>query len=133
MKRTKSFVFAVLCAAFALTSCEKEPTSDNLIGTWEWTSSTTYDKDGNTTTEEASENNWQRITFTESKMTITNDELPNGLIPQTYTIVNDTIKTTAGAITYKIEKLTSRFLKLKLNKWDILDDGSYTIDNYKRK
>lgn len=133
MKKLTLFTFTVLCAVFTLTSCDKTPTSDNLIGTWEWTSSTTYNEDGTTITEEATKENWQRITFTESKMITTSDELPNGLIPQTYAIVNDTIKTTAGSITYKIEKLTSRILKLKLNKWDIFNDGNYTIDTYKRK
>ncbi len=132
MKRVASLVIAAICTAMLFTSCEKETSTENLIGTWEWTSSTTYNAAGKIGTEESNKNNWMRITFTESTMTITSDELPDGL-PQIYTVEDGTISTTGGIITYKIEKLTKNTLKLKMNKWEIIDDGTYTIYTYKRK
>ena len=132
MKKLASMAIAAICTVIAFTSCEQEHSTENLVGTWEWTSSTTYNEAGKIGTEDANETNWKRITFSESTMTIYSDETPSG-IPQVYSVEEGVISTTGGAFTYSIEKLTGSTLKLKFNKWEIIDDGTYTIETYRKK
>ena len=127
MKKFISYLSIVLCAVLSLSSCDKEEyTTNKLLGTWEWVSSITYNSDGTTETEYADDTNRDdmRMIITENVISRDGDTLP-------YTFDGKTIYVLRGLITFEIEKLTNKKLKLKSS--TIFDDEYYSIDNYIKK
>lgn len=127
MKKFISYLSIVLCAVLSLSSCDKEESTTNkLLGTWEWVSSITYYSDGTTETEYADDTNRDdmRMIITENVISRDGDTLP-------YTFDGKTIYVLGGLITFEIEELTNKKLKLKSS--TIYDDEYYSIDNYKKK
>lgn len=125
MKKFISYLSA-LCAVLLLSSCDKEEIIANkLLGTWEWVSSITYNSDGTTETEYADDANRYYMTITED--VISGDD--GVALP--YTFDGKTIYLLGGLATMEIEELTNK--KLKYRTSSIFNDGSYSIQEYRRK
>ena len=125
MKKFISYLSIALCAVLSLSSCDKEEiTVNKLLGTWEWVSSITYNSDGTTETEYADDTN-------KSYTTITEDVISDGDNAFPYTFDGKTIYVLGGLLTFEIEELTNKKLKLKSS--TAFDNESYSINEYKRK
>ena len=125
MKKFVSYLSIALCAVLSLSSCDKEEMAANkLLGTWEWVSTITYNSDGTIETEYADDTNRYYLTITEDVMSDSDDAFP-------YTFDGKTIYVLGGLVTFEIEELTNKKLKLKSS--SVFDDESYGIQEYKRK
>ena len=148
MKKTTLLIIAAFCATLALTSCEVEKSTNNLLGTWDLKSTTDYYENGRKETVEPKDGEWQRYTFTESTVRITSNGTPSSLplpylvedISLPYDVEEDDIVIRASvggfAVDFfelEIEKLTNSTLKIKIENPIELEDGiDYSISTYKR-
>ena len=134
MKKLTSFIAAAIIAVTTFTSCEVEKSANNLVGTWELRSTTVYYEDGKTETTKPAEGEWQKYTFTQSAVTITSNDAPNG-VPLPYTVEDDDIVIGLYGVGAKleIETLTNSTLKIKTNNPIETEDGvDHTISTYKK-
>lgn len=134
MKKITSFIMAACCAIMTFTSCEVEKSANNLVGTWELKSITTYYENGSTKTTKPAEGEWQKYTFTQSAVTITSHDAPNG-VPLPYTVEDDDIVIGIYGVGLKLEidELTNKTLKIKTNNPIETENGvDYTISTYKK-
>ena len=134
MKKITSFIIAACCAVMTFTSCEVEKSTNNLVGTWELKSTTTYYENGETETTKPAEGEWQKYTFTQSAVTITSNDVPNS-VALPYTVEDDNIVIGIYGVGAKleIEKLTNSTLKIRTNNPIETEDGvDYTISTYKK-
>jgi hypothetical protein len=134
MKKITSFIAAAFIAITTFTSCEVEKSANNLEGTWELKSITTYYENGETETAKPAEGEWQKYTFTQSAVTITSNDAPNS-VPLPYTVEEDNIVIGLYGVGAKleIETLTNSTLKIKTNNPIESEDGvDYTISTYKK-
>ena len=116
------------------TSCEVEKSANNLVGTWELKSTTTYYENGETETVKPADGEWQKYTFTQSAVTITSNDTPNSL-PLPYTVEGDDIVIGVYGVGAKLEiyMLTNNTLKIRTNNPIETEDGvDYTISTYKK-
>ncbi len=134
MKKITSFIIAACCAVMTFTSCEVEKSANNLVGTWELKSITTYYENGESETTKPAEGEWQKYTFTESTVAITSNEASTA-IPLPYFVEDDDIVIGAYGVGAKleIEKLTNSTLKIRTNNPIETENGvDYTISTYKK-
>ena len=134
MKKITSFIAAAFIAITTFTSCEVEKSANNLEGTWELKSITTYYENGETETAKPAEGEWQKYTFTQSAVTITSNDAPNS-VPLPYTVEEDNIVIGLYGVGAKleIETLTNSTLKIKTNNPVETESGvDYTISTYKK-
>ena len=134
MKKLTSFIAAAIIAVTTFTSCEVEKSANNLVGTWELRSTTVYYEDGKTETTKPAEGEWQKYTFTQSAVTITSNDAPNG-VPLPYTVEDDDIVIGLYGVGAKleIETLTNSTLKIKTNNPIETEDGvDHTISTYRK-
>ncbi len=134
MKKITSFIAAAFIAITTFTSCEVEKSANNLEGTWELKSITTYYENGETETAKPTEGEWQKYTFTQSAVTITSNDAPNS-VPLPYTVEEDNIVIGLYGVGAKleIEALTNNTLKIRTNNPIESEDGiDYTISTYKK-
>jgi hypothetical protein len=134
MKKLTSFIAAAFIAVTTFTSCEVEKSANNLVGTWELRSTTVYYEDGKTETTKPAEGEWQKYIFTQSAVTITSNDAPNG-VPLPYTVEDDDIVIGLYGVGAKleIETLTNSTLKIKTNNPIETEDGvDHTISTYKK-
>lgn len=125
MKKFISYLTIAICAVLSFSSCDKEEiTANKLLGTWEWMSSITYNSDGTAETEYADDTNKYYLTITE-------DVISDGDVTLPYTFDGKTIYLLGGLATMEIEELTNK--KLKYRTESIFDDGSYSIQEFKKK
>ena len=116
------------------TSCEVEKSANNLVGTWELKSITTYYENGSTKTTKPAEGEWQKYTFTQSAVTITSHDAPNG-VPLPYTVEDDDIVIGIYGVGLKLEidELTNKTLKIKTNNPIETENGvDHIISTYKK-
>ena len=134
MKKITSFIIAAFITATTFTSCEVEKSTNNLVGTWDLKSTTTYYEDGKSETRKPAEGEWQKYTFTQSAVTITSNDTPNS-IPLPYTVEDDdiVIGLYGKGLKLEIETLTNSTLKVKTNNPIETESGvDYTISTYKK-
>jgi hypothetical protein len=134
MKKITSFIAAAFIAVTTFTSCEVEKSANNLVGTWELKSTTVYYENGDTKTTEPQEGEWQKYTFTQSAVTITSHDAPNG-VPLPYTVEDDDIVIGIYGVGAKLEidELTNKTLKIKTNNPIETENGvDHTISTYKK-
>ena len=139
MKKATSLIIAAFCATLALTSCEVEKSTNNLLGTWDLKSTTDYYENGRKETVEPRNGEWERYTFTESTVTITSNEKPSETY--LYFVEEDDIVIGASVAGFEveffeleIEKLTNSTLKIKTEKnpFGFKEGIDYSISTYKR-
>ena len=134
MRKITTFIIAACCAVMTFTSCEVEKSANNLVGTWELKSTTTYYENGETETVKPADGEWQKYTFTQSAVTITSNDTPNSL-PLPYTVEGDDIVIGLYGVGAKLEiyMLTNNTLKIRTNTPIETEDGvDYIISTYKK-
>ena len=134
MKKITSFIAAAFIAVTTFTSCEVEKSANNLVGTWELKSTTTYYENGESKTTKPAEGEWEKYTFTQSAVTITSNDAPNA-VPLPYAVEDDdiVIGIYGKGLKLEIDELTNSTLKIKKNNPIETENGiDYTISTYKK-
>ena len=138
MKKATSLIIAAFCATLAFTSCEVEKSTNNLLGTWDLKSTTNYYENGRKETVEPKDGEWERYTFTENTVIISNEKSSK---TRPYFVEEDEIVIGASVGGFEvefyeleIEKLTNSTLKIKTEKNPFgFEEGiDYSISTYKR-
>lgn len=126
MKKLISYLSIAFCTVLTLSSCDKEEIAANkLLGTWEWVSTITYNPDGTFEGEYANSSNGYCLTFTEDIIKSDDSEaLP-------YTFDGKNIYLLGGLLTWEVEELTKK--KMKIRELTAFDNETYSITEYKKK